>query len=103
MNVYGYYSHDRFEFNENEKYAYSNMNASANWRAIFNEKVTANFTAGFDHYDYMNDETVDEAAAARILHTLGFPDRHPSHTPFVYGPSKGPYIGRSPRKPDAQL
>ena len=66
VNVYGYYSHDRFEFNENEKYAYSNMNASANWRAIFNEKVTANFTAGFDHYDYMNDETVDEAAAARL-------------------------------------
>lgn len=66
VNVYGYYSHDRFEFNENEKYAYSNMNASVNWRAIFNEKVTANFTAGFDHYDYMNDETVEKAAAARL-------------------------------------
>lgn len=66
VNVYGYYSHDRFEFNENEKYAYSNMNASVNWRAIFNEKITANFAAGYDHYDYMNDESVDIVAAARL-------------------------------------
>lgn len=66
VNVYGYYSHDRFEFNENEKYAYSNMNASINWRTIFHEKLTANFTAGYDHYDYRNDETVDKVAAARL-------------------------------------
>ena len=29
LNVYGYYSHDRFAFNDNEKYAYNNMNFSA--------------------------------------------------------------------------
>lgn len=66
VNVFGYYSHDRFEFNENEKYAYINLNASIDWRTIFNEKLTANFIAGYDHYDYMNDETVDEVAAARL-------------------------------------
>lgn len=66
LNLYGYYSHDRFAFNKNEKYAYNNMNFSANWRSIFSEKLTANFSFGYDHYDYRNDETVEEPSAARL-------------------------------------
>lgn len=66
VNVYGYYSHDRFAFNDNEKYAYTNLNASVHWRSIFMERLTANFTLGYDHYDYQNDETVEEVAAARL-------------------------------------
>lgn len=61
LNIYGYYSHDRFAFNDNQKYAYNNMNFSANWRSIFSEKLTANFSFGYDHYDYRNDESVEEA------------------------------------------
>ena len=38
----------------------TNMNFSANWRSIFSEKLTANFSFGYDHYDYRNDETVEE-------------------------------------------
>ena len=53
-------------FNDNQKYAYNNMNFSANWRSIFSEKLTANFSFGYDHYDYRNDESVEEAAAARL-------------------------------------
>lgn len=44
LNVYGYYSHDRFAFNDNEKYAYNNMNFSANWRTVFADKLTGNFS-----------------------------------------------------------
>ena len=66
LNVYGYYSHDRFAFNDNQKYAYNNMNLSANWRSIFSEKLTGNFSFGYDHYDYLNDESVEETAAARL-------------------------------------
>lgn len=66
LNIYGYYSHDRFAFNDNQKYAYNNMNFSANWRSIFSEKLTANFSFGYDHYDYQNDETVEETSAARL-------------------------------------
>ena len=66
LNIYGYYSHDRFAFNDNQKYAYNNMNFSANWRSIFSEKLTAIFSFGYDHYDYRNDESVEEAAAARL-------------------------------------
>lgn len=66
LNVYGYFSHDRFAFNDNEKYAYSNMNFSANWRTVFSEQLTGNFSFGYDHYDYRNDETVEETSAARL-------------------------------------
>lgn len=66
LNIYGYYSHDRFAFNDNQKYAYNNMNFSANWRTVLNEKLTGNFSSGYDHYDYLNDESVEEPSAARL-------------------------------------
>ena len=66
LNIYGYYSHDRFSFNENQKYAYSNANASIKWRTVFDEKLVGYFTAGFDHYNYRNTETSNEAAAYKL-------------------------------------
>ena len=66
LNIYGYYSRDRFAFNDHEKYGYGNMNVSAHWRSIFNEQLMANFSVGYDHYDYKNDETVDSIQAARL-------------------------------------
>jgi len=66
LNIYGYYSCDRFAFNDNEKYGYGNMNLSAHWRSIFNDRLTGNFSVGYDHYDYKNDETVDSIQAARL-------------------------------------
>ena len=66
LNIYGYYSRDRFSFNDHEKYGYSNMNVSAHWRCFFNDRLTGNFSVGYDHYDYWNDETVDSIQAARL-------------------------------------
>lgn len=66
LNVYGYYSHDRFSFNSNQKYAYNNLNASAKWRTVLNDKLISYFTAGYDHYDYKNEETTEPASAFRI-------------------------------------
>lgn len=63
LNIYGYYSHDRFSFNENQKYAYTNMNASLKWRTVFHENFIGYFSGGYDHYDYKNEETVNEAEA----------------------------------------
>ena len=48
----GYYSHDRFNFIENEKYSYANANASLQWVHLFNENFRMGTTAGYDHYDY---------------------------------------------------
>jgi hypothetical protein len=66
LNVYGYLSHDRFAFSAKEQYAYNNLNASAKWRRLFNEKLIANFSAGYDHYDYENAESKNEAAAFKL-------------------------------------
>ena len=49
-----YYSHDRFQFTPEDRYGYSNINASAKWRHLFSNQVTSAFTFGYDHYDYKN-------------------------------------------------
>ena len=46
------------------------LNLSAHWRAIFNDHLIANFSAGYDHYDYKNDETVDSIQAARLSFSI---------------------------------
>ena len=50
--ISGYYSHDRFNFLENEKYEYANANASLQWAHLFNDNFRMTTTAGYDHYDY---------------------------------------------------
>ncbi len=66
LNVYGYYSHDRFSFNENEKYGYTNFNGSVKLRSVLNDKLVGYFSAGADHYDYSNTETVEPATAFNL-------------------------------------
>lgn len=66
LNVYGYFSNDRFSFNENQRYTYTNFNASAKWRTVFNEKLYAYFAAGYDHYDYTNKETAYKEGAFKL-------------------------------------
>ena len=52
--VSGYYSHDRFRFSANDRYGYTNINASAKWRHLFSSQLAGTFIAGYDHYDYKN-------------------------------------------------
>ncbi|MDR0231119.1 MAG: TonB-dependent receptor [Dysgonamonadaceae bacterium] len=66
LNIYGYHSHDRFEFNKNQKYAYNNLNASAKWKRLFNSKLIGSFAAGYDHYDYRHTDDTNEYAAFRL-------------------------------------
>lgn len=53
----GYFSSDRFRFQETELYKYQNANGSLKWRHIFTPKVTGVFTAGYDHYNYDTEGT----------------------------------------------
>ena len=64
--VYGYHSYDRFSFNANEKYNYTNMNYSAKWRSVLNEKLLGDFTVGYGHYGYTNRETVHAEGAYEL-------------------------------------
>ncbi len=64
----GYYSHDRFNFIENEKYSYANANASLQWTHLFNDNFRMGTTAGYDHYDYATRDFRNENDA----YDLGF-------------------------------
>ncbi len=66
--VNGYFSRDRFNFNEYEHYSYQNANASVKWRHIFSPKLTSSYTFGYDHYDYRTRSTENPAEA----YTLAF-------------------------------
>ncbi len=66
LNVYGYLSHDRFSFSENDKYTYRTMNASVKWKRIFSEKLLSSFGLGVDHYDYETMDKTDPSTAYKL-------------------------------------
>ena len=66
LKVFGYWSYDKFSFSSDDNYGYKNRNISAEWRSILNEKITATFSAGLDHYDYFNEDRYVPSMAARL-------------------------------------
>jgi len=48
----GYLSNDKFTFDGDTSYAYSNANANIRWKHSFSDKSYAVFTSGIDHYQY---------------------------------------------------
>ena len=64
--ISGYYSHDRFNFLENEKYEYANANANLQWAHLFNDNFRMTTTAGYDHYDYATKSWQDEHNAYKM-------------------------------------
>lgn len=64
--VNGYYSQDRFRFEEYELYRYRNTNASVKWRRLFSSYFSGVFTAGYDHYDYNSENTENESMAYKM-------------------------------------
>ena len=66
LKIFGYWSNDNFSFSSKDNYGYNNRNISAEWRSILNQKITATFSAGLDHYDYFNEESSIPSEAARL-------------------------------------
>ncbi|MDL2299915.1 carboxypeptidase-like regulatory domain-containing protein, partial [Bacteroides sp. OttesenSCG-928-E20] len=66
LTLWGYYSRDRFSFSQNEKYMYSNMNASAKWRRVFHDELVGYFSAGIDRYQYVNTESKIPESAFKL-------------------------------------
>ena len=48
----GYMSSDKFTFDGDTSYAYSNANANLRWKHNFSDKSYGVFTTGIDHYQY---------------------------------------------------
>ncbi len=63
LTVSGYFSHDRFSFDDAEKYAYQNASASARWVHAFSPSLTAILTAGYDHYNNHTENSENPATA----------------------------------------
>jgi hypothetical protein len=66
LKVYGYWSKDKFSFISEDNYGYQNRNISVEWRSLLNEKMAATVSAGFDHYDYFNEDKSVPSMAARL-------------------------------------
>ena len=66
LKLYGYWSNDKFSFSSEDSYGYQNRNISVEWRSILNERVTATFSAGLDHYDYFNEDRNIPSMAGRL-------------------------------------
>lgn len=59
----GYFSRDKFHFDEFERYSYRNANTAVKWRHIFSPRFTGVITGGYDHYDYKTISSDNPATA----------------------------------------
>jgi len=65
-----YHSYDRFSLTEYKKYAYGNINYSAELRSHYGNQLSTTITAGYDHYDYANQDTEFPTTAATLSFDL---------------------------------
>lgn len=56
MHLYAYYSADGFKFSPDTGYKYNNLNFSFKWRSKLHEKHQMLISAGYDRYEYQNEE-----------------------------------------------
>lgn len=66
LNLYHYYSHDRFAFDADNKYSYANLNLGLELRHHYSDALTLQINGGMDHYDYENQETTQPVTAAQL-------------------------------------
>jgi len=66
INAYFYASHDRFSFSDYDRYGYTNLNGSIEWKSRYNSRINSSLSIGMDHYDYYNEESEMKYEAARL-------------------------------------
>lgn len=66
VSVSGYLSHDESNLNTDTLYTYANRNISAHWSHEFSSKLFADFTTGYDHYDYGNESSTQPISAYKL-------------------------------------
>lgn len=108
LTLTGYFSHDRFHFDEEERYAYQNASASLKWTHAFHPNLTGTFIAGYDHYNNRTENTDNPATAYTLIfgidqfygkadfswqahdhHTIGF-----GLSSLYYNLNPGEYLGK---------
>jgi hypothetical protein len=68
LTMFGYYSHDKFNFSGNNRYNYSNTLASLRWNQVITGTLYTTLIAGFSSYNYQvsEDDSIQKAGAYRI-------------------------------------
>ena len=108
LTLTGYFSHDRFHFDEVERYAYQNASASLKWTHAFHPNLTGTFITGYDHYNNRTENTDNPATAYTLTfgidqfygkadfswqahdhHTIGF-----GLSSLYYNLNPGEYLGK---------
>lgn len=64
--LYGYYSHDGFNFSIDTCFRYQNINASVKWRGILNENHNLTISSGYDQYNYSTFDKANSANAYKM-------------------------------------
>jgi hypothetical protein len=90
--VTGYLSNDRFNLNSDTFYSYGNKNIALKWKHIFNYKLNATFSAGYDRYEYNNSSQALPQAGYKLSFDINqyylkaeFSDYFSNHETFNFG------------------
>lgn len=87
IQAYGYWSRDRFSFDGDTTFHYSNLNASLKWRSSLSQRTTMTLAAGYDQYSnevddafnavsgYIVENNIDQLFAKLNFKTI-LNDRH---------------------------
>ena len=62
IQAYGYWSRDKFSFDGDTTFHYSNLNASVKWRSSLSQRTTMTFVTGYDQYSNEVDDAFNEVS-----------------------------------------
>lgn len=66
IHAYGYWSRDRFSFDGDTTFHYSNANASFKWHSVITNRTSLTAVAGYDHYDNTLENSFNEFSGYNV-------------------------------------
>lgn len=70
INLYGYYSYDRFSFSATDRHSYTNTNGSLEWKGYWNDRLSSIVQAGWDRYGYKQRNTESPFEASLLSYDI---------------------------------
>ena len=71
IQAYGYWSRDKFSFDGDTTFHYSNLNASLKWRSTLSGRSSFTLTAGYDQYSNILDNAFNELSGYSVTTGIG--------------------------------
>lgn len=67
IQAYGYWSRDKFSFDGDTTFRYSNLNASIKWRSTVSDRTSFTLTAGYDSYTNILDNAFNDVSGYSVV------------------------------------